>query len=191
MLYILMTTWKRGRLELSLELNKRTLPLPMLLDDIERKKPVRVEGTAVFMTSSPDGVPLVLLHHMKHNKVFHRQVVLLSMITGDVPEVPAAERVLVESLGLGFFRVRAMYGFMQNPDVNDVLKLAQRQGLVVRKNDTTFYLGRERIIPRGTSSMAKWRKVIFIFLSRNAISPSEYFNIPTGRVVELGTQVEL
>ena len=75
--------------------------------------------------------------------------------------------------------------------MNDVLKLAQRQGLVVRKNDTTFYLGRERIIPRGTSSMAKWRKLIFIFLSRNAISPSEYFNIPTGRVVELGTQVEL
>ena len=190
-LFVLMTTWKRGRAELTTELNKRTIPLTMLLEDIERKKPVRVEGTAVFLTSSATGVPLVLLHHMKHNKVFHRQVVLLSMITGDVPEVPAVDRVQVESLGQGFFRVRAMYGFMQNPDVNDVLKLAQRQGLVVRKNDTTFYLGRERIIPRGTSSMAKWRKLIFIFLSRNAISPSEYFNIPTGRVVELGTQVEL
>ncbi len=190
-LFILMTTWKRGRSELTVELNKRTIPLSMLLEDIERKKPVRVEGTAVFMTSSATGVPLVLLHHMKHNKVFHRQVVLLSMLTGDVPEVPADERVQVEAMGNGFFRLVATYGFMQNPDVNDVLKLAQKEGLVVRKNDTTFYLGRERIIPKGASAMAKWRKVIFIFLSRNARSPSEFFNIPTGRVVELGTQVEL
>ena len=190
-LYVLMTTWKRGRRELTEELNKRTLPLEMLLNDIERKKPVRVEGTAVFMTSSTKAVPLVLLHHMKHNKVFHRQVVLLSMLTGDVPEVPSAERVQVEPLGHGFFRVVATYGFMQNPDVNDVLKLAQKEGLVVRKNDTTFYLGRERIIPKGSSTMAGWRKAIFIFMSRNARSPSEFFNIPTGRVVELGTQVEL
>ncbi|MBI3790335.1 MAG: potassium transporter Kup [Gemmatimonadetes bacterium] len=190
-LFTLMTTWKRGRMELTAELNKRTLPLDMLLEDIERKKPVRVEGTAVFMTSSKTGVPLVLLHHMKHNKVFHRQVVLLSMLTGDVPEVPAEERVKVEAMGHGFFRVVATYGFMQNPDVNDVLKLAQKAGLVVRKNDTTFYLGRERIIPSGASTLAKWRKVIFIFLSRNARSPSEFFNIPTSRVVELGTQVEL
>ena len=190
-LYVLMTTWKRGRQELTAELSKRSLPLKMLLDDIGRKQPVRVEGTAVFMTSSPDGVPLVLLHHMKHNKVFHRQVVLLSMLTGDVPEVTAEDRVRVEPIGHGFFRVVATYGFMQNPDVDDVLKLARKRGLLMRKNDTTFYLGRERIIPRGGSPMAHWRKVIFIFLARNAISPSEYFNIPTGRVVELGTQVEL
>lgn len=190
-LFTLMTTWKRGRRDLTAELNKRTIPLEMLLDDLERKKPVRVEGTAVFMTSSSTGVPLVLLHHIKHNKVFHRQVVLLSMLTGDVPEVPAEERVKVEPLGHGFFRVVATYGFMQNPDVNDVLKQAQKGGLVVRKNDTTYYLGRERILPTGQSALARWRKAIFIFLSRNARSPSEFFNIPTGRVVELGTQVEL
>ncbi len=189
-LFVLMTTWKRGRIDLTAELGKRTIPLETLLEDIERKKPVRVEGTAVFMTSTPGGVPLVLLHHMKHNKVFHRQVVLLSILTGDVPLVPAEERVQVEPLGHGFFRVVATYGIMQKPDVNDVLKLAQKEGLVVRR-DITFYLGRELIIPKGASTMAKWRKVIFIFLSRNARSPSAFFNIPEGRVVELGAQVEL
>lgn len=189
-LFIAMTTWKRGRAILQQKLLDSTLPLSLFLDDIGRRKPHRVRGTAVVMTSTIDGVPPVLLHHLKHNQVLHEQVILLSVLTDDTPEVVAEERVAVDSLGEGFFRVVAHYGFMQTPDVTEILSRAKTLGLSCRPAQTTFFLGRERLIPTGTSKLARWRKRLFVVMSRNARGATEFFGLPSNRVVELGTQIK-
>ena len=196
--FTLMTTWKRGRAILRGILQRGTVPIEMFLADIERKKPLRVKGTAVFMTSDPEGAPVVLLHHLKHNKVLHDQVVLLSVATAEVPEVAPAERVQMEPLGQGFFRVQASYGFMETPNVPAVLQYCGHHGINVKKNEVSYYLGRERLLPTqprrssdpGIASMARWRKKLFVVMSRNARTATEFFGIPPNRVVELGTQIE-
>ncbi|MEX2178982.1 MAG: potassium transporter Kup [Gemmatimonadaceae bacterium] len=204
--FTIMSTWKTGRTMLNRILQAGSLPMDLFLDDVRRRKPPRVPGTAVFMTSSSDGVPVVLLHHLKHNKVLHEQVVLMSIKTEEYPEVPAEERLTMEELELGFFRVNARYGFMETPDVPEILYRLRQTGLKAKPNETTFYLGRERILvldrrrgprtgtrtaPDGmTLDMAGWRKKLFVFLQRNARSATEFFGIPPNRVVELGAQVE-
>jgi KUP system potassium uptake protein len=188
--FMMMTTWKKGRAALSDILRRGTLPVDMFLESIGSSKPVRVAGTAVFMTSDPEGVPVVLLHHLKHNKVLHHQVVLLSIVSAEYPEVPIAEKVSVEPLLHGFYRVKATYGFMEKPDVKEILARCNQLGLKTRPNDTSYFLGRERLIATGSSKMMGWRKSVFIFMSRNARSATEFFNIPPNRVVELGTQIE-
>ncbi|HEX5437196.1 MAG TPA: KUP/HAK/KT family potassium transporter, partial [Gemmatimonadaceae bacterium] len=167
-----------------------SLPIEHFLRDVKRRKPPRVPGTAVFMTSDLTGAPVVLLHHLKHNKVLHEQVLLLSIVTLDVPDVPATERISLEALGEGFFRIIARYGFMQNPNVKEIMRSLERAGLKLRPGDTTYYLGRERLIPTGRSAMSRWRKSLFVFMSRNARSATEFFSIPPNRVVELGAQIE-
>src|SRR5205814_2491571 len=127
--FIIMSTWKTGRTMLNHILQAGSLPLDLFLADIARKKPPRVPGTAVFMTSSNDGVPVVLLHHLKHNKVLHEQVILMSVVTRDIPEVAAAERVTVEKLEQGFYRVTARYGFMESPNVPEILQWARESGI--------------------------------------------------------------
>ena len=188
--FMLMTTWKQGRAALSDLLRRGTLPIDMFLQSIGSSKPLRVAGTAVFMTSDPEGAPVVLLHHLKHNKVLHQQVVLLSISSAEIPETPMDEKVVVETLQHGFYRVRAEYGFMEKPDVREILARCNQLGLRTRPNETSYFLGRERLIPTGASKMMRWRKSIFIFMSRNARSATEFFNIPPNRVVELGTQIE-
>ena len=198
LVFTLMTTWKRGRAILRAILQRGTVPIDMFLADVERRQPVRVKGTAVFMTSDPEGAPVVLLHHLKHNKVLHDQVVLLSVVTADVPEVPTEERVEIEALGQGFFRVQAAYGFMETPNVPAVLHSCGRHGINTKKTDVSYYLGRERLIPtlpRRSSNpeignMARWRKKLFVLMSQNARSATEFFGIPPNRVIELGTQIE-
>ncbi len=203
--FTLMSTWKTGRHLLNQALHAGALPLDLFLSDVARRKPLRVPGTAVFMTSSNDGVPVVLLHHLKHNKVLHEQVILMSVITQEVPEVAGGERVDTEKLEHGFYRVTARYGFMETPNVPHILQLAREGGVKAKPNETTFYLGRERIIlatgerKPGTRRapddavlprMARWRKKLFVLMSRNARSATEFFGIPPNRVVELGAQVE-
>jgi KUP system potassium uptake protein len=196
-IFVLMTTWKRGRDLLREKLSDSALPLGVFLEDIGRNPRIRVSGTAVFMTSEPSGVPVVLLHHLKHNKVLHDQVILLSILAADVPQVNADERVRIEPLEHGFFRVIARYGFMESPNVKELLKLCNDRGLRTRPLETTYYLGRERLIPtrrkRGDHGirMALWRKKIFAIMSRNAIGATQFFGIPPNRAVELGTQVEI
>jgi KUP system potassium uptake protein len=185
-----MTTWKRGRQILAELMRRSNMPLDLLLVDIGRKPLVRVSGTAVFLTSDAEGAPVVLLHHLKHNKVLHKQVVLLSVVSADVPEVEDSERVQVTPLDHGFYRVLARYGFMETPNVPRVLAMAAQQGLHTRRQETSYFLGRERLIPTGKSRMVRWRKKLFAFLSRNALSATEYFGIPPNRVVELGAQIE-
>ena len=186
----LMTTWKTGRALLNDIMRRSGLPLELLLDEIGRKSPQRVPGTAVFLTSSSAGAPVVLLHHLKHNKALHRQVVLLSLAAADVPDVEEAERVQVVPLAHGFYRVTATYGFMESPNVPAVMALAARQGLATVPMDTSYYLGRERLLPVGASPMARWRKHLFVFMSKNARSAAEFFGLPSNRVVELGAQIE-
>jgi KUP system potassium uptake protein len=204
--FVLMSTWKTGRTMLTRILQAGSLPMDLFLSDVARKKPMRVPGTAVFMTSTNEGVPVVLLHHLKHNKVLHEQVVLMSVKTEEVPEILAVERIALEKLEHGFFRVSVRYGFMESPDVPEILYRLRQAGLKARQNETTFYLGHERILvldrkrgPRqGTrtaptdmdTDMARWRKKLFVFLQRNAKSATEFFGIPPNRVVELGAQVE-
>jgi KUP system potassium uptake protein len=189
--FILMTTWNRGRSTVLRLLKRSTIPLDTFLEDIGRRKPYRVPGTAVFMTSASEGAPLVLLHHLKHNKTLHEQVVLFSVLVQEIPEVSASERIQLTKLTEGFFRVTATYGFMEQPDVPAVLHACASQGLVAKPLETTYYLGRERLIPTGRTRMFGWRKQLFIFMSRNSRSATEFFGIPPNRVVELGAQVEL
>jgi KUP system potassium uptake protein len=192
LVFTIMTTWKRGRDALYEFLRGITLPLDMFMEDMARQKPYRVKGTAVFMTSNPDGAPPVLLHHFKHNKVLHEKVVLLAIATHHEPEVPPSERIShIRNLGHGFHQVTAAYGFMQMPNVIDVLQKCAEAGLVTDKNDTSFFLGRETLLITDRPGMAKWRKILFAFLSRNARPANAFFRIPPNRVVELGTQIEL
>jgi len=196
LLFTMMTSWKRGRAILRERVTDIALPLETFLEDINRKSPVRVSGTAVFMTSEAAGVPVVLLHHLKHNKVLHETVILLSIVTDDVPEVPRAERARIEALGQGFFRVVAHYGFMESADVKEVLQKCRDSGIAARPLDTSYFLGREQLIARsgpwkkGGLSMNIVRKKLFSIMSRNALSATEYFQLPPNRVVELGTQME-
>ncbi|MBL8949162.1 MAG: potassium transporter Kup [Myxococcaceae bacterium] len=189
--FSLMLTWKRGRAELARRFASQAVPLESLLADFAAHPPHRVRGTAVFMSGSPQGTPPVLLHHLKHNQVLHRQVVLLSVVSVDVPLVPGDEALSVEVLDHNFYRVVARTGFMQTPNVPELLVRARALGLVCEPSTTSYYLGRESLLTTGPSRMMRWRKALFAFVSKNARPATAYFGIPPGRVVELGMQVDL
>lgn len=189
-LYIVMTTWHRGRALLRQLLLERSIPVEELLHSIEGSRIPRVPGTAVFMTSEAEGVPVVLLHHLKHNKVLHERVILLSVVVREFPDVPQEKRLTIEPLSQGFFRAIAYYGFMQTPRADEIAALCTKAGVKAKYMDTTYYLGREQLIPVGPSKMSKWRKRLFAYMARNARSATEFFGIPPNRVVELGAQIE-
>jgi KUP system potassium uptake protein len=191
LVFVVMTTWWRGRMELSKTMEAGVVPDAILLADIEAAPPPRVKGTAVFMASTPDGMPNVLMHHLKHNQVLHPQTVLFSIQIAPVPWVNIDEHLVVNDLGHGFFRVLAKVGFMQTPDVPKLLEKCAAKGLVTVPMTTTYYLGRQTLLTTGKSRMARWRKVLFSFLSRNARPPTAFFNLPPNRVVELGLQIEM
>jgi KUP system potassium uptake protein len=191
-LFLVMTTWKTGRAHLGRALADKMLPIDAFVADIASFHPHRVAGTAVFMSSNPKGVPIVLLHHWKHNQVLHQTVVLLSVISEPVPEVADEEQLNVTDLGHGLHQVTAHYGFMETPNVPGILaKAAARYGLPFVPSRTSYYLGRETLLTSGQSRMFRWRKALFSFVSRNARSATQYFGIPADRVVELGMQINL
>jgi KUP system potassium uptake protein len=189
--FAMMTTWWRGRLELSKQMESGTIPDELFLADIAETPLPRVSGTAVFMTSGTGGIPNVLLHHVKHNKVLHRQVVLLSIATENVPFVVGNQSLSARELGNGFYRVVARVGFMQQPNVPRILSRCERHGLQVNPADTTYYLGRQTLLTSGHARIARWRKILFSFLAKNSRAPTEFFHLPPNRVVELGLQIEL
>jgi len=189
--FAIMTTWWRGRLELAQQMEAGTLADDLFLADLSTMEMPRVRGTAVFMASNTDGIPNVLLHHVKHNQVLHQQVVLLSVITESAAWVTGSRALSVRALDHGFFRVIARVGFMQGAHVPKLLAKCAEQGLTVEASTTTYYLGRQTLLVSGRSRMARWRKVLFSFLSRNARPPTVFFHLPPNRVVELGLQIEL
>jgi KUP system potassium uptake protein len=190
-MFAIMTTWWRGRVELSKTMEMGTIPDELFLADLSETHLPRVSGTAVFMTSGTDGIPNVLLHHVKHNKVLHKQVVLLSIVTENVPFAVGNSAITVREMEHGFYRVLARVGFMQQPNVPKILARCAKRGLEVTDSDTTYYLGRQTLLTTGKSRVARWRKMLFSFLARNSRAPSAFFNLPPNRVVELGLQIEL
>jgi KUP system potassium uptake protein len=189
--FTLMTTWKRGREILAKRLLEKTIPLKMLLADLAAEPPLRVPGTAVFMSGTTDGTPPALVHNLAHNKVLHEKIVFLHVVTHDVPHVAPAERVTVKRIGKGFHTVTATYGFMDNPTIEDVLAACRVKALDIRIEGTTFFLGRETLVPSARPGMAEWRATLFAFMSRNALRATAYFKIPANQVFEVGAQVEL
>jgi KUP system potassium uptake protein len=193
-LFVVFSTWKRGRRALGERLRASALPLEPFIQDLEShsKDLVRVPGTAVFMTSNPDSVPPAMLHHFKHTKSLHQRVLLLSIVTEHVPILRRRERVACRDLGQGLFHVVAHFGFMQSPRVPDVLRQVRRlTGMELDLHDTSFFLGRETLLATGRSGMWRWRVGLFAFLSRNSHTATEFFGLPPGRVVELGMQIEM
>jgi KUP system potassium uptake protein len=189
--YTLMATWQRGRELLYGRLRERAVPLDILLGDIKADPPIRVPGTAVFMTPNPGATPPALVHNLTHNKVLHEQVVFLTILTEEVPVVLPEDRVHSENLGDGFYWVTARYGFMQDPSVPDILERVGAFGLEVRLEATTFFLGRETLLATERPGMARWREAVFSFMSRNALRATAFFKIPPDQVFEVGVQVEM
>ena len=190
-IFLVMTTWKRGRQLLGERLSASLLPFEIFMAGIQNSGAHRVRGTAVFMSGNPNGTPLALLHNLMHNKVLHERILLLTLVTIDEPHVAAADRVRVEALTDGFWRVTVRVGFMENPSVPKILESCAAHGLPVKMEETTFFLSRETILSTKLPGMAQWRERLFAFLSRNAQPATAFFGLPANRVVELGMQVEL
>ncbi|WP_319586667.1 KUP/HAK/KT family potassium transporter [uncultured Desulfobulbus sp.] len=188
---IAMMTWRDGRAILAKHYSLMKIPTEVFLKDIAGYKPQRISGTAVFMSISPEGIPHTLLHHFKHNEALHERILLLSILAAETPTVALEDRVSIEDLGLGFYRIKARYGFMETPALPEIIELLSDKGMPVDIYSTSFYLGRENMSATGTAPMAHWRKLLFIYMSRNAWNATSFFKLPPDRVVELGNHVEL
>ncbi len=190
--FVLLSTWKRGREILFERLRPGAIPLAPFIKSITDHPPVRVPGTAVFLTASQEGVPHAMLHNLNHNKVLHERVVLLTVRSEDIPHVSDEQRVDVEPLGHEFHRVTVHYGFKDEPDLPEALALAAKhRGIEFNMMETSFFLSRQTLVPTPSPGMALWREKLFAVMSRNAASATAFFKIPTNRVVELGTRIEL
>jgi KUP system potassium uptake protein len=192
LIFILMATWKKGRMLVWQRLKPASMPLDMFLDDVEHNQAlVRVPGVALFMTANPEGAPIAMLHNLKHNKVLHQRNIVLTIITEEVPQVPPEKRIDFEKLGAGFYRLVSHYGFMEEPSVPALLADVRIDGQPINLAKTTFFLSRETIVPSLSPNMFRWRQWLFAVLARNAQSAASFYRIPPNRVVELGMQVEL
>jgi KUP system potassium uptake protein len=187
----LMTTWKKGRRLVAERLVARAIGLDHFLDVISAAAPIRVTGTAVFMTAQPRGIPPALAHNLRHNKMLHEHVVLLTVSTAPVPHVTGDERITLDAVGHGIYTMKLVYGFMEDPDVPDALRVARTHGLEIDLDDITYFLGRETLLLTGRRGMARWRERVFVVMTRNAVGATAFFHLPPERVVELGVQVEI
>jgi len=186
-----METWKRGREILAARLREDLLEVDNLVRDLTDNPPARVPGTAVFMTGTTHGVPHALLHNLKHNHVLHEQIILLTVVTEDMPKVAAADRLEIRDRGAGIFRIIVHVGFMEEPTIQEVARYLEPEGITFDLMRTSFFLGRENLVSTHRPGMARWRKSLFAFMSRNAVTATTYFGLPVNRVVEFGIQVEM
>jgi KUP system potassium uptake protein len=189
--FMLMTTWKKGRELLAERMQARSESLDRFVANITAEPPLRVAGKAVFLSGNPGITPPSLRHNLKHNKVLHSEVAVLTIATKEIPRVPRDEKVEVNEIGPGFYGVEARFGFMEEPNVPYVLALAEEKGMHFELDETSFFLGRERLLPRKEPGMRLWRSNIFAFMSRNALNATAFFHIPPEQVVELGAQIEI
>jgi KUP system potassium uptake protein len=190
-LFTMMTTWSTGRRLVAERLTARALPIDEFLSTVAAVNPVRVPGTAIFMTAQPTGTPPALVHNLRYNKVLHGTVAILTVSTAQTPHLRPEERVTSEPLGHDLFNVRLQYGFMEDPDVPEALRQARNLGLPLDLDDVTYFLGRETLIVTRRKGMALWREKLFVLMARNAVRATAFFRLPPERVVELGVQVEL
>jgi KUP system potassium uptake protein len=189
--FTLLTTWKRGRELLFQRMQKDDIDLNGFIEGITSFEHQRVSGTAIFLHATGKGVPHALLHNLSHNKVLHERVVILTVITEEVPSIPDAERINLTELGSGFYRLEIRFGFREEPDIPNALKLCDALGLHFEIMETSFFLSRETLIPTKLPGMAIWRDNIFAAMAQNAESAMRFFKLPVNRVVELGTQIEI
>jgi KUP system potassium uptake protein len=186
---LLILTWRRGTRILGNKTRKTEVPLDALLNNLERKPPHMVPGTAVFLTSDPEFAPTALLHNLKHNKVLHEHNVILTIITADTPRASEDERVTITPVSEHFSKVALKFGYMETPNVPKALAIARRQGWQFDIMSTSFFLSRRALKPAAHSGMPRWQDRLFIGLAKTASDATDFFQIPTGRVVEVGTQV--
>jgi KUP system potassium uptake protein len=189
--FVTMSTWRRGREILAARLRHRLIPLELFLADLLVNPPIRVPGTAIFMSGNPIGTPPALRHNVVHNKVLHETVVILSVETAEIPHVPEEERAAIEEIGEGFWRVMVRYGFMEEPDIPRTLAGLSHPHLNLTRDDISYFLGRETLRSTSKPGMSRWREELFVWLSRNAQTATNFFNLPPNRVLEVGVQVEL
>jgi KUP system potassium uptake protein len=166
-------------------------PLESFAKIANRKRASRVPGMAVYMSRNPEGAPPALIHNFEHNKVIHENVVVLSVITDEVPHVQRKDRISLKTIGNGFYSVVAHYGFMQSPDIYEIADCCKNAGLELAVDQSTFFLGRETLIASERPGMAMWREELFAFMTRNAQRAKNFYNIPTERMIEIGVQIEL
>ena len=190
-LFTLFATWQKGRQQMMWKLAPGTIGLEPFIQSVTQHPPVRVPGTAVFLTAAAEGVPHALLHNLNHNKVLHERIVLLTVDTRDIPHVADDERIEIQPLGGEFYRAIVHYGFKDEPDVPRALELAAAKDLKFEMMETSFFLSRQTLVPKAGPGMALWRDKLFAVMARNASSATTYFKIPANRVVELGTRIEL
>jgi len=191
-MFFIMSTWKTGRRLVWERLRVSAMPAVKFIADIAKKDPLRVAGTAVYMASNPNTTPMALLHNLKHNKVLHKRIIFFTICVEETPVVDASERLEVERMDAGFWRVQAHYGFMESPNIQGILKLSSEHDLEFREMETTFFLSRETVIPKADNGgMNIWQERVFAIMVRNALSATAYFRLPANRVVELGMQVEI
>jgi KUP system potassium uptake protein len=191
LILVVMITWRAGRQVLRAKLAESYLPFDLFLQDIATFKVPRVPGTAVFLSGNPGGTPIALLHNLRHNKVMHERVIVLTIITEDVPRVPRADRIRLETVRTDIHRIIAHYGFMEQPNVPALLAQCSSLGLQFNPAETTYFVSRETIVPHRGRGMARWRRRLFGALSRNAQPVTAFFQLTPNRVVELGMQVEI
>ena len=190
-LVLVMWTWVRGSQILAAKTRKDSLPMGDLIEMLRARPPHRAPGTAVFLTSDPEVAPVALMHNLKHNKVLHEKNIILTVRTADRPRVPEAKRVAFEPVSDDFKRIVVTYGFMETPNIPRALGLCRKQGLKFDIMSTSFFLGRRSLVPSARQGMPLWQDRLYIFLMRNAANPTDFFHIPPGRVVEMGTQVSV
>jgi len=189
--FIIMETWKDGREILRKKMLTITPRLETFKGILEIDQPQRVKGTAVFMTRSHSVVPAALMHNLRHNNMLHSTVVLLNIQTEEIPRVPKEQKVEVEPLGEGLYSLIARYGFMEQPDIEEIFALSTEQGMTLNTKDASFFLGREKLGISDNPGMSRWRSNLFVFLSKNSMDASSYFGIPPNRAIEVGIQLDL
>jgi len=191
LVYAVFTTWNWGRALLLKEIMRETQPIEKFIDEFMSTRIMSTPGTAIYMSSNPKGTPPALVKNLKHNRILHKQIIVLSIIFENIPHVNTEETILIETPTEGFFRVVAKYGFMDNANIQQILDILNKNGISVTMEKSTFFLGRELLVVKEKSGLLRFRKKLFVLLSRNSQRVTEYFNIPNDRVFEVGSQIEI
>jgi KUP system potassium uptake protein len=190
-IFIMMTTWKQGRAQLNSALKQDAIDLPSFLEAVFVSPPVRVDGTAVFLTAEPGTVPNALLHNLKHNKVLHNNNLFVTVRNHEVPWIGLDKRLAIESLGHDCWQVVVHYGFKNDPDLPRALQQIRARGCELEPMTTSYFLSRDIVIPTLGSGMVQWREKLFAQMHHNASAAAEFLNLPNNAVVELGSKIEI